>query len=228
MSLERTLPGEDMKTLLRIDASVRTQGSTSRALADYFQSRWTGANPGGRVVVRDLARHPVPHLDAATLAAFFAPPPPGGGAPPEGLTLSDALIAELSSADHLLISSPLYNLSLPSTLKAYLDHVVRTDRTFIMKEGRCMGLLTSTSATVVTTRGGTASPVVEDDFQIGYLRAILAFIGIVKVDSIAVDGMRGDEASRSPRIARARAQIDRLFLALASPDEPARADALPG
>lgn len=213
-----------MKTLLRIDASVRTQGSTSRALADYFQSRWTEAHPGGRVVARDLALYPVPHLDAATTAAFSGLALPGGAPPPEGLILSDALIAELSSADHLLISSPLYNLSLPSTLKAYLDHVVRSDLTFTRVDGCYVGLLTDKSATVVTTRGGVASPDVEDDFQVRYLRAILAFIGITKVDSIAVDGMSGDEAFRARRIARARAEIDRLF---APPDERGRAFASP-
>ncbi|WP_437975320.1 NAD(P)H-dependent oxidoreductase [Sorangium sp. So ce295] len=206
-----------MKRLLRIDASARTQGSISRSVADYFQVRWTESNPGGRVIVRDLARYPVPHLDAATIAAFLATPPPSGGPPPEGLVLSDALIDELSSADHLLISSPLYNLTLPSTLKAYFDHVIRNDRTFAQVEGRYVGLLTSKSASVVTARGGVASPAAEDELQTRTLRAILAFIGVTKVDVISLEGMSGDEATRSRRVACARAEIDRLF---ASPGEP--------
>lgn len=205
-----------MKTLLRIDASARTQSSSSRSLADHFQARWTEANPGGRVLVRDLARYPVPHLDAATIAAFVGGAPPGER-PSEGAVLSDALIAELSSADHVLISSPLYNLTFPSTLKAYFDHVVRNGCTFTQVEGRYVGLLTGKSATVVTTRGGVTSPAVEDEFQTRYLRAILAFIGITKVDMISLEGMAEDEASRARRIKRARAEIDKLFT---SPGEP--------
>lgn len=206
-----------MKTLLRIDASARTQSSSSRSLADHFQARWKEANPGGRVLVRDLARYPVPHLDAATIAAFVGNTPPGERPPPEGVVLSDALIAELGSADHLLISSPLYNLTFPSTLKAYFDHVVRSGYTFTQVEGRYVGLLTGKSATVVTARGGVFSPAVEDEFQTRYLRAILAFIGITKVDMISLEGMSEDEASRARRMARARAEIDQLFT---SPGEP--------
>lgn len=199
-----------MKTLLRIDASLRTHGSSSRQLADRFQARWVEANPGGRVVVRDLAQSPVPHLDRATAAAFYGAPSPDG-APPAGLVLSDMLIDELSAADHLLLSSPMYNLTLSSALKAYIDHVVRCGRTFVVEDGRFVGLLGRIAATVVTTRGAIASPARADDFQIAYLRAILGFIGIDRVDRIAADGMAQDETTRTQRLALALAQIDRLF-----------------
>lgn len=200
-----------MKTLLRIDASARTRGSGSRRLADHFQARWTAANPDGRVVVRDLAERPVPHLDGATIAAFYGAPLPAGEPPPAGLALSDQLIAELSAADHLLVSSPLYNQALPSTLKAYLDHVIRRGHTFAVQDGRSVGLLTRVSASIVMARGGFASPAVMNDFQTPYLRAILGFLGIETVAVITLEGTEQDEAHRSQRLADAQARIDHLF-----------------
>jgi FMN-dependent NADH-azoreductase len=194
-----------MPTLLRIDASARSDGSRSRQLADYFQARWAAATPGGRVVVRDLARDPVPHLDGATVAAFY-----GAAAvtPPAGLVLSDTLVTELCAADHLLIASPMYNFTIASTLKAWIDHVVRSGRTFTVQDRRPVGLLREMSATIVTARGGLPA---NDDFNSDYLRAILGFVGISRIDVVAVDGTAQDEATRAQRLEHARASVDRLF-----------------
>lgn len=197
-----------MTTLLRIDASARFEGSSSRRLADHFQARWTAAHPGARVIVRDLARRPLPHLDAPTIAAFYGAPV--GAEPPAGVALSDALIAELRAADHLLISSPLYNQSLPSSLKAWIDHVVRDGHTFEIRDRRPFGLLGAMSASLVIARGGVTSARV-DDFETPYLRAILGFIGITRVEVIGVEATAHDEAVRAPRFAAAQAQVDRLL-----------------
>lgn len=197
-----------MTTLLRIDASARFEGSSSRRLADHFQARWTAAHPGARVIVRDLARRPVPHLDAPTIAAFYGAPI--GAEPPAGVALSDALIAELRAADHLLVGSPLYNQSLPSSLKAWIDHVVRDGHTFVTRDRRPVGLLGATSASLVIARGGVNSALV-DDFETPYLRAILGFIGITRVEVITVEATAHDEATRAQRFAAAQAQVDRLL-----------------
>ncbi|MDC0723217.1 FMN-dependent NADH-azoreductase [Nannocystis bainbridge] len=196
-----------MKTLLRIDASARLEGSSSRQLADHYQARWTAAHPGARVLVRDLARSPVPHLDAATIAAFYGAPV-DEGARPAGLALSDVLIAELRAADRVLISSALYNQSLPSTLKAWIDHVVRNGHTFESREGRPVGLLGGTPVTIVVARGGVTSGLV-DDFETPYLRAILGFVGITDIEVIPVEATAHDEASRALRFAAAWAEVDR-------------------
>ncbi len=190
-----------MKTLLRIDSSARKQGSCSRALADHFQARWCEAHPGGQVRVRDLADAPVPHLDNATIAAFQAGE--GGGQ----VALSDTLIAELAAADQLLISSPLYNFSLPSTLKAYLDHVIRRGHTFAHGPDGYRGLLEGKRACVITTRGGTGTG---DDFQTPHLERALSFIGFESIDIVAVEGMASDSAAREAQLARARQQIDHV------------------
>jgi FMN-dependent NADH-azoreductase len=169
-----------MTTLLRIDSGARIDGSHSRQLADYFQARWAEAHPGGHATVRDLARDPVPHLDNASIVAFHDAQSPDAPTGTKATTLSDALIAELESADDVLIASPLYNLALPSVLKAYFDHVVRSGRTFSMNGNGYHGLLSGKSVFVVAARGGSASPGAADDFQIPYLRAILSSSGSLR------------------------------------------------
>ncbi|MEW5849342.1 MAG: NAD(P)H-dependent oxidoreductase [Myxococcota bacterium] len=189
-----------MKTLLRIDASIRLTGSHTRALTTYFVERWLGANPGGKVIQRCLTTAPVPHLSEETLETFDNPGP--------ACALSDQLIAELRNADHILLGSPLYNLSLPSTLKAYLDHVVRSGVTFEERQGAYRGLLEGKCATVITARSSESSPDRADDFQTGYLTRILAFMGIDDVEVVALDGTGLDEQSKAKAMARARRQID--------------------
>ena len=153
-----------MKTLLRIDASARIHGSHTRELADHFQSRWQELHPDGEVVRRDLAVEAVPHLSDEAIKAFHQPAAEGSE-----VALSDVLARELANADHLLIASPLYNLSVPSPLKAYIDHVVRAGITFETEEDGYRGLLQGTAATLITARGGPGTPGDAADFQTGYL-----------------------------------------------------------
>lgn len=120
-----------MKTLLRIDSSIRLNNSVSRAIGDHFSNCWRKKHPTGKIINRDLQTNPVPHLTEATVQAFF-----GGGPSCTGVTLSDKLIQEIDVCDELLITCPMYNFQIPSSLKAYLDHVVRVNKTFEYKEGK--------------------------------------------------------------------------------------------
>ncbi len=169
-----------MKRLLRLDASIRVSGSYTRRLTDVYEAAWLKANSGGEVIRRCLVEQPVPHLTQEAFEAFG-----------HQSSLSERLIAELKRVDHVLIGSPLYNLSLSSSLKAYFDHVVCRGTTFVLEEGQFRGLLEGISATVITARGGVvmAEP---DDHQTQYLIAILNFIGISEVDVIAVEGSAFD------------------------------------
>lgn len=191
-----------MKTLLRIDASIRLENSHTRTLTGHFEAAWLRANPDGTVVRRCLAAEPVPHLSQGAYEAFDAPGGRSG--------LSDALIDELRHADHILIGSPLYNLGPPSALKAYFDHVVRAGLTFEAGQGGYRGLLDGKRATLITARGGVGSSVSADDFQSGYLRQILAFIGIACVETVALEGTGGEQGSRETALNRAKREIDRL------------------
>ena len=201
-----------MKTLLRIDASVRKEGSHSRELADYFQTRWAQMNPDSHVIQRDLAEAPVPHLDHATIAAFQGTTNGNSKTSIHLGTLSNTLIAELRSADYLLISSPLYNFNVPSPLKAYIDHVVRFGQTFTQNEFGYNGLLSGKSACIVTAQGGSRTGAEGDtlDFQGPYLTTILNFLGYDRVDLIALEGTNEDKCRRTNNIKQAHAEIDRL------------------
>lgn len=151
----------------------------------------------------------MPHLQNSTIAAFDASA--SAEKRSEAVALSDALIAELKAADHVLISSPLYNFTIPSTLKAYIDHVVRSGQTFDANERGYVGLLKGKSACIVTACGGSPSAGGADvlDFQGPYLTAVLKFMGFDTVDLIAIEGT-SDEGTLKSNVARAHAQIDRL------------------
>ena len=122
--------GPHMKTLLQIRSSIFSEGGQSSRLADRFVAQWRERNPGGKVIVRDLAANPVPHLDAARFGAFLAKPEERTPAQQAVDEYSDRLIGELKAADTIVIGLPMYNFALPSTLKAYFDHIARAGVTF--------------------------------------------------------------------------------------------------
>src|SRR5687768_18580435 len=114
-----------MKTLLQIQTSLFEGNGQSSKLASSFANEWLAANPDGRVVVRDIGREPVPHLTAERFQAFLAKP---ADRTPEQQAIagfSDALIDELFSADVIVLGLPMYNFGVPSSLKAYFDHIAR-------------------------------------------------------------------------------------------------------
>lgn len=195
-----------MTTLLRIDASIRSEGSHSRELADHYQQVWQADFPAGEVIVRDLALEPIPHVNGELVEAFYA----RDNHDPR-LELADQLLDEVQRADELLISSPLYNLSLPSSLKAYFDHLSRPGLTFNMVEGQYQGLLNGKHAVLITTRGSLSNPMVKDDFQGDYIRAMLNLLGIPVWDHIDVEGMSLPQPKRSLRLKLAKANIDYLL-----------------
>jgi len=195
-----------MKTLLRIDASIRLAGSHTRELTRYFEKTWLMEHPGGQVIRRCLTTAPIPHLTQEAFDEFQSADEHAVVHP-----LSTILVNELKCADHLLIGSPLYNLSLPSPLKAYFDHTVRLGSTFESNNGRYRGLLAGKSATLITARAGYRSPDYSDDFQKEYLKQILAFIGITQVKIVALEGMGEDQKAQEQSLACAQRQIDRIL-----------------
>lgn len=201
-----------MKTLLRIDASIRLADSYTRALTGYFEETWLQANPESRVIHRCLISEPVPHLSQETFEAFQSP-----GTRTDACTLSDALISEIKLADHILIGSPLYNMSLPSALKAYFDHIVRYGITFGTEQGNYIGLLNDKRATLITARGGHNSPDYISDFQTDYLKQILAFIGISCVESVMLEGTAADQFNKDASLSRTKREIDQLCNPAPSP-----------
>lgn len=195
-----------MSTLLLIESSVRQRDSVSRQLSEEFVAQWRQANPGGQVLSRDLAREPLPHLDADLLGGWMKPAAEQSAAEQAALARSDQLIEELLAADVLVLGAPMYNFAIPSTLKAWLDHVLRAGVTFKYTEQGPRGLLQGKRAYVLTARGGlyAGGPL---DQQEPYLRQALGFIGIDDVQFVHAEGlnMGGDSAAQG--LARARARL---------------------
>lgn len=195
-----------MKNLLQLNTSIFSDGGQSSQLAQRFVAAWRASNPGANVTVRDLAREPVPHLDAARFAAFIAKPEERNAEQQAAANDSDALIAELKAADVLVLGLPLYNFGVPSTLKAYFDHVGRAGHTFKYTENGPVGLVTGKKAFVFATRGGMykGTPL---DTQTAYVRDFLGFIGITDVEFVYAEGLALGESSKEASIAQAHREI---------------------
>jgi FMN-dependent NADH-azoreductase len=202
-------------TLLRIDASARQDGSFSRRLADGVQRAWQSAHPHGRVVVRDLARQPIPHIADATIKGFFTPAAQMTPVLHQATALSDALVAELKGAHTVLIGAPLYNFSLPSSLKAWIDQIVRIGHTFAYEDGQFRGLLQGPRAVLALAygAGGYQGALAAMDHLRPYLEALLPFIGIVDVKTLAVEATTGDAAAAQAALDAAIARAPALFAA---------------
>ncbi|HEX7061663.1 MAG TPA: FMN-dependent NADH-azoreductase [Woeseiaceae bacterium] len=196
-----------MKTLLRIQASLYGAEGASSRLADAFEEQWRRENPDGRVVLRDVAAEPLPHLDLARFQSLLAHP--AERTPPQQAVSnqSDALITELLGADTVVIAVPMYNFGVPTQLKAWFDHIVRAGVTFRYTEAGPQGLVTGKKAYVFIARGGHYG---EMHAQTAWLRQILAFIGIEDVEFVHAEGLAIDEATRESALAEARRKIARL------------------
>src|SRR5687767_11361392 len=140
-----------MKTLLKIQTSLAGSRAQSSLLADEVISAWLANNPGGRVVTRDLSDDVVPHLTAERFAAFTTKPEERTLEQHAIASYSDALIDELRNADTIVLAVPMYNFSVPSTLRSYFDHIARAGVTFRYTAAGPEGLLTGKSAYVIVT-----------------------------------------------------------------------------
>jgi FMN-dependent NADH-azoreductase len=205
-----------MPTLLQIQSSLFSGDGQSSRLADRFVAAWREANPHGTVVVRDLARDPVPHLDAARFGAFIAEAERRTEDQRAAVALSDALIDELRRADVVVIGLPMYNFGVPSVLKAYFDHVARAGVTFRYTESGPQGLLKGKRVVVFAARGGRYAGTPRDT-QSAFVRDFLAFIGMDDAQFVYAEGLAlGDEARRAA-LAEAHATIEDLAGAQAVP-----------
>jgi FMN-dependent NADH-azoreductase len=110
--------------LLQIDSSIQGEQSVSRKLTARARDAWLAAHPGGTVTYRDLGSHPVPHFDAATGPARAVPPRQHTPAQAASWALTEELVSEVKAADTILLGLPLYNFGAPSSVKAWVDHLV--------------------------------------------------------------------------------------------------------
>jgi len=198
-----------MQTLLQIQTSLFENNGQSSLLANRFAREWRDTNPDGRVVVRDIGREPIPHLTAERFQAFLAKP---ADRTPEQQAIagfSDALIDELRAADVIVLGLPMYNFGVPSSLKAYFDHIARVGVTFRYTEKGPEGLLKGKKAYVFATRGGLYAGTALDT-QTGYVRDFLRFIGIDDLEFVYAEGLSMGDAPKEKALAAANTAIARL------------------
>ena len=187
-----------MTKLLIIESSIFPQGvSVSRAVTGKFIERWLAKHPGTQIVRRDLAANPVPYIAPALLMGARKQPEERTAEERAAAGLSDELIGELFDADVIVIGAPMYNFSIPASLKSWIDAVAIAGRTFhYLADGTPEGLLKGKKAYIAASRGGLYSegPFTAMNFQDTYLRAMLGFLGITDVRVIAAERqMMGDE-----------------------------------
>jgi len=188
-----------MANILIVDSAATGEASVSRrltrALADTLQRR----DPAARIVHRDVGAAPIPHLTEATVPAIRAGIVESAEAE-RALALSDELVAELQDADVIVIGAPMYNFGMPSTLKAWFDHVLRARVTFRYTEAGPEGLLKGKKAVVIEARAGLYSegPAAAMDSQEPHLRTLLGFMGIDDVVFVRAEKLAfGPEAAEA-------------------------------
>ncbi|WAS91351.1 FMN-dependent NADH-azoreductase [Nannocystis punicea] len=199
-----------MPAILAIDASPRGAASHSGQVGRMVLERLLRRSPGARLIVRPVGVEPLPHVDAAYAEALELPEARRTAADRQALARSEELIAELEATDRLLIATPMHNFTVPSALKAWIDHVVRAHRSFALTPHGKQGLLADRPTYVVVSAGGAVSGEgpLQPDFVTPYLRHVLAVIGIRDVRFHVLENLvRGPDAVQTAE-RRARAWLD--------------------
>jgi FMN-dependent NADH-azoreductase len=180
-----------MKKILNIQSSPRGKASFSIQLADAIVSKIIAAYPGSEVETIDLVKMSFPHLEEAHLTSFFTPVENHTLADRVAIKHSDENIHAVKDADILVIGAPMYNFGIHSTLKAWLDHIVRAGQTFTYSEKGIEGLVKGKKVYVALASGGIYSEGLMKgmDFVEPYLRAVLGAIGLTDVTFVRAEGL---------------------------------------
>jgi FMN-dependent NADH-azoreductase len=200
-----------MSTILVLNSSVSGHSSVSRILVEEAVSRLLEAEPGATVVHRDLGAAPIPHLTTTNLAGVRGVP--ATDAELAARALSDQLIAELRTADTIVIGAPMYNFSIPTGLRAWFDYVLRAGETFSYSEAGPRGLLGGKRVIVIESRGGLYSegPAQAIDFQEPYLRHLLGFMGLADVAFIRAERIGFGPDAREAALIGAKEKISVFY-----------------
>lgn len=198
-----------MKNILVITASIFGQDGQSSQLVTKTLDKLTRQHPEARVEIRDLAKEPVPHLDAERFGAFLAAQGEPTAEQAKVLTYSDELIAEFKQADAVLLGVPMYNFGVPSVLKAYFDHIARAGVTFRYTENGPEGLLDDKPVYVLAARGGIYAGT-PNDSQTPFLRSFLGFLGLKSVEFVYAEGLNMGDDSKAQALDKADNHIEAL------------------
>ncbi len=179
-----------MKTLIHIDSSLRDGESNTRILSAAFAKAWQAKFPDGKVIYKDFARNPLPHLGAESVKASYKPAKDRTPADTAALKPLNDAVDELMSADHILIAAPLYNFTMPSTIKVWVDHIVMAGRTFSFGPNGPEGHVREKKVVIVSSYGGSYAP--DSPWAMNlmepWLKNILGFLGMTDMETITLGG----------------------------------------
>jgi FMN-dependent NADH-azoreductase len=201
-----------MTTILHIDSSILGGYSVSRTLTAEIVAKQLALHPGANVIRRDLVVDAAMHLSDAHMAVFQGGEV-GNAALGQDLATGGAYVDELFAADIIIIGVPMYNFTIPTQLKAWVDRVCVAGRTFKYGEKGPEGLVTGKKVFIASARGGVYtgdSPAAAMEHQESYLKGVLAFIGITDVTVIRAEGLALGDDARGAAIAAAKAEIEAL------------------
>lgn len=190
-----------MKNLLIINASPRVERSVTRKMTGLFVESWIAVNPDHTVCHREVGREPIPHVSELWISAAFKPAELRTKAESNVLKTSDQYIAELKAADVIVLGTPMYNWSIPSVLKAYLDQVIRANETVKMRPGDPQnpyrGLLKDKKVYLLFSRGNAGYEKGEYyahmNFQTEYLKTVFRIMGLTDIQEVALNGSAFDQ-----------------------------------
>jgi FMN-dependent NADH-azoreductase len=202
--------------VLHIDSSITGQNSVTRLLSAKIVADVTAASPAPQVVRRDLETNPIPHLDSQGLSALR--PAPGSAGPTAAEAANDAaILQEFIEADVVVIGAPMYNFSIPSQLKAWIDRIAVAGKTFTYTAEGPRGLAGGKKVVVASSRGGfyaPGTPYAANDFVEPYLRAVFAFLGITDLEIVRAEGVAISPEQRDKSVTAAVASVPSALAAL--------------
>ena len=204
-----------MATVLHINSSVRNEGSISRQLTGEFIDKWQASNPNDKIIERDLAANPVPHLTEQMMGAFFTPADQRTTEQAQVVNVSDDLVAELLAADVIVIGAPMYNFSVPSQLKAWIDRIAVAGQTFRYTEAGPEGLCGGKKLIIVSTAGGLHAGQASNVGHEDYLKLVFGFLGITDIEFVRAQGLAYGDEVRNKSLSDANVVINEQLFAAA-------------
>ncbi len=202
--------------VLQLDSSILGEASVSRQLTQSVVEGLRKSGTNVHVVHRELGKEPLAHLTPDLLATRGTAAELLNELQNREARLDEELIAELKSADVLVIGAPLYNFTIPTGLKAWIDRIAVVGKTFRYSEKGPEGLMTGKKAVIVATSGGTYADSPVDTMHVGYLKQVLIFIGITDIEVVRAHGLAIGPDVRAHALAKARGQIREMFVAQAA------------
>lgn len=209
-----------MKKVLVINSSARSLNSQSRKLTEVFTESWKSIHNNPVINFRELGNTDVPHVNENWIAAAFKPEAARSEEEIEALKISDVYIAELKQADVIVIGSPMYNWSVPSTLKAYIDQILRINETWKLnpanQQNPYIGLLEHKTLVLLLSKGNGGYENGEYNghmnFQSTYLKTVFNIIGISNIQVVSVEGASFDPVQYKQAVDQAHQQVKELVL----------------